>query len=161
MIELWFMFSMIWSVCCSVDEEGRKKIDAYLREIDGSFPNKDTIYEYFVEPKTRSWVHWEEKLKQGWKLNPRYVLFGFNHSHVSVLVHNVVSWITKKRRWRGNKICGCFVAFWKFLSIQTIASANKPNSPLHYGRRWDVVKNTARRSLSLYSFSIRRECWPM
>ena len=71
MIELWFMFSLIWSICCSVDEEARKKIDAYLREIDGSFPNKDSIYEYYVEPKTRSWIHWEEKLKQGWKLNPR------------------------------------------------------------------------------------------
>jgi len=72
MIELWFMFSMIWSVCCSVDEDGRKKIDAYLREVDGTFPNKDSIYEYYVEPKTRSWIHWEEKLKQGWKLNPRF-----------------------------------------------------------------------------------------
>jgi len=71
MVELWFMFSMIWSICCSVDEDGRKKIDAYLREIDGSFPNKDSVYEYYVEPKTRSWIHWEEKLKQGWKLNPR------------------------------------------------------------------------------------------
>jgi len=70
------MFSMIWSICCSVDEEGRKKIDAYLREIDGTFPNKDSIYEYYVEPKTRSWIHWEEKLKQGWKLNPRFI---FNH----------------------------------------------------------------------------------
>ena len=72
MVELWFMFSMIWSICCSVDEDGRKKIDAYLREIDGSFPNKDSVYEYYVEPKTRSWIHWEEKLKQGWKLNPRF-----------------------------------------------------------------------------------------
>lgn len=79
MIELWFLFSMIWSICCSVDEEGRKKIDAYLREIDGSFPNKDSIYEYYVEPKTRSWIHWEEKLKQGWKLNPRF------NSHLSIL----------------------------------------------------------------------------
>lgn len=34
------MFSMIWSVCASVDEDGRKKIDSYLREIEGSFPNK-------------------------------------------------------------------------------------------------------------------------
>jgi len=79
MIELWFLFSMIWSICCSVDEEGRKQIDAYLREIDGSFPNKDSIYEYYVEPKTRSWIHWEEKLKQGWKLNPRFNCRVFFH----------------------------------------------------------------------------------
>lgn len=40
MVEMTFVFSMIWSVCASVDEEGRKKIDSYLREIEGSFPNK-------------------------------------------------------------------------------------------------------------------------
>lgn len=40
MVELTFVFSMIWSVCASVDEEGRKKMDSYLREMEGSFPNK-------------------------------------------------------------------------------------------------------------------------
>lgn len=40
MVELTFVFSMIWSVCASVDEESRKKIDSYLREMEGSFPNK-------------------------------------------------------------------------------------------------------------------------
>lgn len=39
-VEMIFVFSMIWSVCASVDEDGRKKIDSYLREIEGSFPNK-------------------------------------------------------------------------------------------------------------------------
>ena len=72
-IELWFQFSMIWTLCGSVDEDGRKKIDAFLREIDGTFPNKDSVYEYYVEPKMRAWIHWDEKLKQTWKLNLRYV----------------------------------------------------------------------------------------
>uniref|UniRef100_A0A8C1Q525 Dynein, axonemal, heavy chain 2 n=1 Tax=Cyprinus carpio TaxID=7962 RepID=A0A8C1Q525_CYPCA len=40
MVELWFIFSLIWSVCASVDEDGRKKIDNFLREVEGSFPNK-------------------------------------------------------------------------------------------------------------------------
>lgn len=40
MVELTFVFSMIWSVCASVDEEGRKKIDSYLREIEGTFPTR-------------------------------------------------------------------------------------------------------------------------
>jgi len=72
-IELWFQFSMIWSVCASVDEAGRKKLDAYIREMDASIPTKDTIYEYFIDPKSRGWMHWEEKLKQAWKYNPALV----------------------------------------------------------------------------------------
>ena len=40
MVELMFVFSMIWSVCAAVDEEGRKRIDSCLREMEGSFPNK-------------------------------------------------------------------------------------------------------------------------
>lgn len=73
MVELWFQFCMIWSICCTVDEEGRKKIDTYIREMEGTFPNKDSIYEYYVDPKGKTWVHFEEKLKHGWKYNPRLV----------------------------------------------------------------------------------------
>ena len=75
MVELWFQFCMIWSICCTVDEDGRKKIDTYIREMEGTFPNKDSIYEYYVDPKGKTWVHWEEKLKHGWKYNPRYGLY--------------------------------------------------------------------------------------
>ncbi|XP_052771287.1 dynein axonemal heavy chain 2-like isoform X2 [Mya arenaria] len=75
MLELWFQFCMIWSICCTVDEDGRKKIDAYIREMEGTFPNKDSIYEYYVDPKGKTWVHWEEKLKHGWKYNPSLPFF--------------------------------------------------------------------------------------
>lgn len=40
MVELWFTFSLIWSVCASVDENGRQRMDAFLREKDGTFPVK-------------------------------------------------------------------------------------------------------------------------
>ncbi|XP_063485594.1 dynein axonemal heavy chain 2 isoform X3 [Symphalangus syndactylus] len=70
MVEMTFVFSMIWSVCASVDEEGRKRIDSYLREIEGSFPNKDTVYEYFVDPKIRSWTSFEDKLPKSWRYPP-------------------------------------------------------------------------------------------
>ncbi|XP_052234681.1 dynein axonemal heavy chain 2-like isoform X14 [Dreissena polymorpha] len=74
-VELWFQFCLIWSLCCTVDEEGRKKIDTYIREMEGTFPNKDSIYEYYVDPKGKTWVHWEEKLKHGWKYNPSLPFF--------------------------------------------------------------------------------------
>ncbi|OON14263.1 ATPase family protein [Opisthorchis viverrini] len=70
LVEMTFQFCMIWSVCCMVDEDGRKKIDSYIREIEGSFPNKDSIYEYCVDPKGHTWIHWEEKLRGGWKYQP-------------------------------------------------------------------------------------------
>ena len=72
MVELWFQFCLIWSLCSSVDEDGRKKVDNYIREMEGTFPNKDTIYEYFVDAKNKTWIHWEEKLRGGWKYNPRW-----------------------------------------------------------------------------------------
>lgn len=40
MVELWFVFSLIWSICASVDEAGRKRIDNFLREMDCNFPGK-------------------------------------------------------------------------------------------------------------------------
>ncbi|XP_071165421.1 dynein axonemal heavy chain 2-like [Mytilus edulis] len=69
-IELWFLFCMIWSIGASVDEDGRKRLDNFIREIEGTFPNRDTIYEYYVEPKGKSWIHWDEQLKAGWKYDP-------------------------------------------------------------------------------------------
>lgn len=32
-VELWFTFSLIWSICASVNEEGRKRMDNFLREL--------------------------------------------------------------------------------------------------------------------------------
>lgn len=36
LIEMWFVFCMIWSVGASVDDEGRKKIDVIFRETEGT-----------------------------------------------------------------------------------------------------------------------------
>jgi dynein heavy chain len=69
MVELWFLFSMIWSICASVDEQSRKKMDNYIRELEGQFPSKDTVYEYYVDVKQKGWTLWEEKLRSGWRYN--------------------------------------------------------------------------------------------
>ncbi|XP_061921125.1 dynein axonemal heavy chain 2 [Entelurus aequoreus] len=69
-VELWFIFSLIWSICASVDEDGRKKMDNFLRELDGTFPLKDTVYEYYVHVKNKSWAPFEDKLPKGWRYNP-------------------------------------------------------------------------------------------
>ncbi|XP_012153483.1 dynein heavy chain 2, axonemal kl-2 [Megachile rotundata] len=68
--KLWFFFCMLWSLCGSVNEEGRFRVDGYMREIEGSYPLRDTVYEYFVDSRLRTFVSWEEKLPQVWKIQP-------------------------------------------------------------------------------------------
>lgn len=65
-VSRWFLFCLIWSVCGTVNEVGRKKIDNFIRELEGAFPPKDTVYEYFVDTKTNNWAHWEAKLSSAW-----------------------------------------------------------------------------------------------
>ncbi|XP_074107880.1 dynein heavy chain 2, axonemal kl-2 [Cotesia typhae] len=67
MCKIWFIFCMIWSVCATVDEEGRRKMDNYIREIENIFPLKDTIYEYYVDVRQRGFTSWEEKLSLAWR----------------------------------------------------------------------------------------------
>ncbi|XP_017772772.1 PREDICTED: dynein heavy chain 2, axonemal [Nicrophorus vespilloides] len=67
MIKIWFLFCMIWSVCGTVDENGRRKMDTFIREKEGVFPLKDTIYEYYVDIKNKCFAPWEEKLNMSWR----------------------------------------------------------------------------------------------
>lgn len=62
-------FSLVWSVCAGVDEAGRRKLDNFVREMEGVFPLKDSIYEYYVDVRARSLANWEDKLSDSWKFN--------------------------------------------------------------------------------------------
>lgn len=70
MLELWYLFCIIWSLGASVTDESRKKFDMFLRELEGQFPSKDTVYEYAVDKATKTWVPWEDRLAAGWRYNP-------------------------------------------------------------------------------------------
>lgn len=41
-----------------------------MREVEGSYPLRDTVYEYFVDSRLRVFVSWEERLPQAWKFQP-------------------------------------------------------------------------------------------
>ncbi|CAF1493626.1 unnamed protein product [Rotaria magnacalcarata] len=87
LIEMWFVFCLMWSIAASVNDEGRRKIDIFFRETEGktfhkfayenifrnndigTFPNKDTVFEFYVDAHNRTWIHWEEQLKEGWTYN--------------------------------------------------------------------------------------------
>lgn len=67
--DVFCVFSMIWSVCASVDENGRKKLDNIIREMESIFPIKDTVYEYFVDVRSKSFISWEVMISDQWKYN--------------------------------------------------------------------------------------------
>lgn len=51
----------------TVNEDGRKKIDAFIREKEAMFPLAETIYEYYVDIRSKTFSPWEEKLAESWK----------------------------------------------------------------------------------------------
>eukprot|EP00899_Mesostigma_viride_P014884 jgi/Mesvir1/23397/Mv21091-RA.2 len=67
LVELWVLFCIVWSLGASVDEEGRRKFDAYVRELDPKFPATGRCYDYYVDSKKRAWVPWEEKLSANYR----------------------------------------------------------------------------------------------
>lgn len=60
--------SLVWSICATVNEESRFRVDNFIREIEGTFPLRDTVYEYFVDSRLRMFVSWEERLPSIWKI---------------------------------------------------------------------------------------------
>lgn len=62
---------MIWTVCAVVNEDGRKKIDSFLRESEKVFPVSDTVYHYYVDTNLGQFRHWDNFLKEDqWIYDP-------------------------------------------------------------------------------------------
>lgn len=57
-------------MCATVNEEGRKKLDAYIREKETLFPLSESVYEYYVDVRNKCFSPWEEKLTESWKFEP-------------------------------------------------------------------------------------------
>lgn len=70
LVEMWFLYALIWAMGGTVDEEGRKKFDMFLRELDARYPSQDTVFEYYVDPKKKAWTPWEEKLGAAYRPAP-------------------------------------------------------------------------------------------
>ena len=64
---MWFLFCIIWGIGGPLDEDGRKKFDSFMRELDTRYPSSETVFEYFVDPKARQWAAWETKLSAAYK----------------------------------------------------------------------------------------------
>lgn len=71
MFSIWY--SLVWSVCATLEDEPRRKLDNWIREHEGIFPLKDTVYDYYVDERLRQFKPWEEKLPDNWRFNPKSV----------------------------------------------------------------------------------------
>ena len=38
MLQMWFLFCVIWGIGGTLDEDGRKKFDSFMRDKDARFP---------------------------------------------------------------------------------------------------------------------------
>jgi dynein heavy chain len=55
---------VIWSIGGAVDDNGRKLIDQCIPDIDSHFLPSQSIYDYFIDPKTNEFELWESKVSR-------------------------------------------------------------------------------------------------
>lgn len=63
--EKWFVFSMIWSIGATIDEQSRRELDIVIRDIEPMFPTTNTVFDYYINTKKNDWAPWDEMLKAG------------------------------------------------------------------------------------------------
>lgn len=75
-LESVFMFSLVWSLCCTVNNTSRKMIDVFLRaemKANGykvSIPTEGMIYDYKYDISSNCWTHWEKTISP-YAYNPK------------------------------------------------------------------------------------------
>ena len=67
MCEKWFTFCLTWSMGATATEAGRKKIDECIRNVEAQYPPMQTVYEYFVDPKSKDFKLWEDRVNGNWR----------------------------------------------------------------------------------------------
>ena len=76
MLEELFFFSLVWSVGCTIDLDGRKKFSAWLRHMmttnkqTASFPEEGLVYDYSYSFKNKKFEPWAEQNK-GYEVDPQ------------------------------------------------------------------------------------------
>jgi len=56
---------MVWSIGCTTNLEGRKKMDIFLKDLDTKhkvkiYPEEGTVYDYEFREKDKEWHNWTE-----------------------------------------------------------------------------------------------------
>eukprot|EP00656_Telonema_subtile_P031899 TRINITY_DN3494_c0_g2_i1.p1 TRINITY_DN3494_c0_g2~~TRINITY_DN3494_c0_g2_i1.p1 ORF type:complete len:4527 (-),score=1335.50 TRINITY_DN3494_c0_g2_i1:103-13683(-) len=59
--ELFFFYACVWSIGASLDESSRRLFDLKFHELEVSrLPNRDSVYDWFVDTKKRGWMMFAE-----------------------------------------------------------------------------------------------------
>lgn len=70
LIEKCFLFCLTWSVMAAANEEGRKRLDLCLRDIDTVYPPLKTAYDFYVDMQVCEFRLWDEKLSPNFRIAP-------------------------------------------------------------------------------------------
>ena len=65
--EKWFAFCLVWSIGGSADENGRRRLNDTLRDIEAFFPPVQTVYEYYIDPASKDFKLWSDRLSTSWR----------------------------------------------------------------------------------------------
>lgn len=70
LVEMWFVFGIVWSLGCNMANEARKEFDMFVRSIDGMFPSRDLVYDYCVDGVKLQWIPWTDLVPTAWSHVP-------------------------------------------------------------------------------------------
>eukprot|EP00955_Chlamydomonas_euryale_P082870 363771-Chlamydomonas_euryale.AAC.18 len=112
LIEMWFLFCIAWGLGGQLTEDGRKKFDAFMREMDTRYPAAETVFDYFIEPKERAWKTWESKLSAAYKPPADLPFFKVGSRGGKRLIPQGTGGVEAVARvgWRGRMVLGTWVA---------------------------------------------------
>ena len=62
-IEKVFRWALVWSIGCTTNLEGRRKMDNFIKDLDTRhkqkvFPDEGTVYDYEFRDKDSDWHNW-------------------------------------------------------------------------------------------------------
>jgi dynein heavy chain len=66
-VERWFCFCVVWSLLAAADRKSRKRLDYLMRDIDSTFPAANTIYDYWVDPKSGEFKPWSDRVSSSYQ----------------------------------------------------------------------------------------------
>ena len=62
-----FTYVLVWSLGATADEEGRKRVDACLRDIESIYPPQGSVYDYFVDVERQDFRSWQDKVPSSYR----------------------------------------------------------------------------------------------